>query len=77
METISHAPGFSLTLLHPPYPIPLGCISVLVTLTLCYHHCPNIHLFIYRGREEREWDVLKALCSLSVSENSCCCREKL
>lgn len=47
-STILLAPGFPLIFLHLPCPsIPLGCISVLRTLTLCCHHCPNTHLFIY------------------------------
>lgn len=38
----------------PPHPVPLGCVSVLVTLTLCCHHCPKTHLFIYWRVRERE-----------------------
>lgn len=50
----------------PPRPVLLGCVSVLVTLTLCCHHCPKTHLFIYwrvRERGEGGWDILKALCN--------------
>lgn len=62
-----------------PNPVPLGCISVLVTLTLL-SSLSRYHLFIYLrvGGEWKEDGVfLKALCNLSVSENPHCCGEKL
>lgn len=60
-DTVSKAELYNLTcswfftyVSSPPPPHPSGCISVFVTLTLCCHHCPNTHLFIYlRVRGER------------------------
>lgn len=61
--------GFSLIFLYLPQPIPLGCISVFVTLTTAVVTVPiPIYLFESRWGEERGWDILKALCNLPVSE---------
>lgn len=75
-SAVLHAPGFSLIFLHLSHSISLDCVSVLVTLTLCCHHCPNTHLFIYlRGKSMRYFESTLQL--IPVSEIPCCCGEKL
>lgn len=54
----------------PQYPFRLHiCFKDPDTLLSSLSKYPFIYLFGSRGREERGWDILKALCNLPVSEN--------
>lgn len=70
---IWHPPGFSLIFLHLPHSIPPFrlhiCFSDPDTLLSSLSKYPFIYLFESMRREERGWDVLKALFNLPVSEN--------
>lgn len=71
-STISYPPGFSLFFSPPPpfHPFSLHiCLSDPDTLLSTLSKYPFIYLFENKEREERRWDVLKALCNLPVSEN--------
>lgn len=53
------------------------CFSDPDTLLSSLSKYPFIYLFERKEREERVWDVLKALCNLyQYLKTSCCCRGK-